>query len=255
MNPVSKGIDVSAWNNIYDPSLIKSSGVDFAILREGYSTTVDKTFMLNYRRLHDAGLKIPGVYHFAYSLNAEQAVEEAKSCIRNLEKVGVFPSKDFTIFFDFEYDTVTSAAKRGVRLIKEDCNKHTLAFCDYVESTGFKAGVYFNVDYYKNWYDPALLDRYVKWLAYWNGQPLYNCDYHQYYNKGRVSGIRGDVDMNYYYDQADKAKKKTIEQIAAEVLDGKWGNGQDRYKALTSAGYNYYSVQAKVNEIIQNGSV
>lgn len=45
-------------------------------------------------------------------------------------------------------------------------------------------------------------------------------------------------------------KKKTVLQIAKEVIDGKWGNGDDRRKALTKAGYDYNEVQKKVNEIL-----
>ena len=37
--------------------------------------------------------------------------------------------------------------------------------------------------------------------------------------------------------------------MAQEVLEGKWGNGQDRYDRLTNAGYNYDEVQERVNEL------
>ena len=41
--------------------------------------------------------------------------------------------------------------------------------------------------------------------------------------------------------------KKSNEQLANEVIDGKWGNGADRQKRLTAAGYNPAAVQAIVN--------
>ena len=43
---------------------------------------------------------------------------------------------------------------------------------------------------------------------------------------------------------------KSIDKIAQEVIDGKWGNGTARKKALTNAGYDYYEVQKRVNEIL-----
>ena len=43
--------------------------------------------------------------------------------------------------------------------------------------------------------------------------------------------------------------QKTIEQIAQEVLAGKWGNGNTRKQKLKAAGYDYNTVQAKVNEL------
>lgn len=43
--------------------------------------------------------------------------------------------------------------------------------------------------------------------------------------------------------------KKSIEEIAREVIAGKWGNGSDRQNRLTAAGYDYNLVQAKVNKL------
>lgn len=47
-----------------------------------------------------------------------------------------------------------------------------------------------------------------------------------------------------------KPKKKTVDAIAQEVIQGAWGSGIMRKQALTKAGYNYDEVQAKVNEIL-----
>ena len=44
--------------------------------------------------------------------------------------------------------------------------------------------------------------------------------------------------------------KKSVEEVAKEVIAGKWGNGTDRMKSLESAGYNYSEVQNKVNQIL-----
>lgn len=43
--------------------------------------------------------------------------------------------------------------------------------------------------------------------------------------------------------------KKSVDEIAKEVIAGKWGNGDDRKKRLTAAGYNYSTIQARVNEL------
>lgn len=42
---------------------------------------------------------------------------------------------------------------------------------------------------------------------------------------------------------------KSIEEVAKEVINGKWGNGADRKKKLEAAGYNYAQVQAAVNKL------
>ena len=43
---------------------------------------------------------------------------------------------------------------------------------------------------------------------------------------------------------------KSIDQLAIEVIRGDWGNGEDRKKRLTAAGYDYAAVQRKVNELL-----
>lgn len=43
---------------------------------------------------------------------------------------------------------------------------------------------------------------------------------------------------------------KSVEEIAREVLQGKWGNGADRKARLEAAGYDYAEVQAKVNMLV-----
>ncbi len=43
---------------------------------------------------------------------------------------------------------------------------------------------------------------------------------------------------------------KSVEELAQEVIQGAWGNGDDRRNRLTAAGYNYSAVQARVNAIL-----
>lgn len=54
-------------------------------------------------------------------------------------------------------------------------------------------------------------------------------------------------------DETDKPKdnKKSVNEIAKEVIAGKWGNGVTRKTKLTLAGYNYKEVQAEVNRILK----
>ena len=40
--------------------------------------------------------------------------------------------------------------------------------------------------------------------------------------------------------------------VAKEILEGKWGNGADRKKKLTEAGYNYEDVQGIVNALLND---
>lgn len=48
---------------------------------------------------------------------------------------------------------------------------------------------------------------------------------------------------------------KSAKEIAQEVIDGRWGNGEERKQKLTKAGYNYAEVQTWVNCILNGTTV
>lgn len=43
---------------------------------------------------------------------------------------------------------------------------------------------------------------------------------------------------------------KSVDELAKEVIEGKWGNGKERAQRLTEAGYSYQAVQDRVNEML-----
>ena len=101
-------------------------------------------------------------------------------------------------------------------------------------------------------YTDELISQYIYWLADYTGDPDYPCMFHQYTSKGSVDGIAGNVDLDYFYGDAaqPESPKKSVDEVAQDVVNGKYGNGADRKAALEAAGYNYDEVQAKVNEIL-----
>ena len=44
---------------------------------------------------------------------------------------------------------------------------------------------------------------------------------------------------------------KTMDALAYEVIQGEWGNGEERKERLEAAGYDYDAVQQRVNEILE----
>lgn len=247
-----KGIDISVWQGSIDFNQVKASGVDFVILREGYGKgNIDKNFLRYAEQISKVdGLDVMGVYHFSYAFTEKAARQEAKECVKHVLQAGL--PKSTIIFFDFEYDTIDYAESKGVSLTKKECNLHTRAFCEEVERLGFKAGVYYNNDYRKHMYDINLLNKYVKWLADWTGEPDSPCHFHQYSSEGQVPGIRGNVDMNYYFDYSDeKQETKSIDQLVQEIFEGVWGDGDERKQRLTEAGHDYKRLQYSVNKIDQ----
>lgn len=81
-------------------------------------------------------------------------------------------------------------------------------------------------------------------------------------NGGRVqiqtrnkSVIKGFIRLPYSAPSkpaTKPAKKKSVDEIAKEVIAGKWGTGNDRIKKLTKAGYDPKAVQAKVNNLLSS---
>ena len=55
-------------------------------------------------------------------------------------------------------------------------------------------------------------------------------------------------------DSGVSSTDKTVEQLAEEVINGIWGNGEERREALTEAGYDYNTVQDMVNKLLNKPS-
>lgn len=250
-----KGADVSEYQRTIDYSKAKND-ISFIIPRTGFAQTTDKMFRKNVQNAILKRVAVPAVYHFSYALCEEDAIREARYAVSECQYVGL--PKSTVIFYDFEYDSVDYGKRKGMALGKTQCDLFTRSFCDEVIKMGYRAGIYLNLDYYKNMYFPTTLNcgKYFIWLADWTGGPDKPCAIQQYTSKGTVAGIQGNVDMNYIYDEnimdedIDPEEEKTLLELANEVIAGKWGFGADRKINLTNAGYDYAKVQAKVNELL-----
>lgn len=75
----------------------------------------------------------------------------------------------------------------------------------------------------------------------------------------RIIAVNGKYIRGYgvpkYDAEPTVTAKKSVEEIAKEVLAGKWGNGDERKKKLAEAGYDYAAVQKKVNELCNTASL
>lgn len=74
--------------------------------------------------------------------------------------------------------------------------------------------------------------------------------------KQRLTAAGYDYDsvqrrVNEILSGTSSSPSKSITEVAKEVICGDWGNGAERKQRLTAAGYDYASVQAKVNELLR----
>ena len=129
---MKKGIDISYFQGNIDFNKVKADGIDFIIPRDGYGiSNKDSKFSEYVKGALAVGIEVPGIYHFSYALNENNARTEAQKAVQYAKDAGLPQST--IIFFDLEYDSVDYAKKNGVNLDKNRCIKHTQAFCDEVE--------------------------------------------------------------------------------------------------------------------------
>lgn len=211
-----RGIDVSSHNGKIDWKAVKSSGIDFAIIRAGYgNSTEDKCFAENVKGAYEVGIKV-GVYWFSYALTVADAIKEADYCLSIITKYNFENMVTLPIFYDFEYDTERYASERGVTYTNELRTDIIKSFCGELLANGIRGGVYLNPDYIKYKVDYEKLKAYPLWEASWvnntitdfsvpkKGMPfLERNPFLWQFGKGHVLGIEGDVDLNYGYFVAD----------------------------------------------------
>ena len=249
-----KGIDVSEFQGNIDWNKVKADGIEFAILKLGNiydydENYLDSKFEENYKNAKAQGIKV-GAYIYNYC----NAVDTLKKGLKwAFEKLGN-KKLDLPIYLDMEDKDIQGETKAS---LTEQCNE----FAKYVESKGYRAGVYANVNWLKNELNPNDFDKDISvWVAQYYKECQYTGKYDiwQYASNGKVSGISGNCDMNYLYNEdiikesgsTENTDKKSVDELAQEVIDGKWGDGEARKKKLEDAGYNYNAVQNRVNEML-----
>ena len=256
-----KGIDISHWQKGIDLGAID---VDFVIIKategNGYTDKKCDTF---YQKAKSLGKKL-GVYHFARPDLGNTAEAEADWFIK--ETLGYH--KEAMLVLDWESGDLTNVA-------------WAKAWLDRVYSkTGVKPVIYMSasVMHSADWSSVVKAD-YGLWVANYgtndgtaqesvfNRYPLKYWSFYalwQYTSKGRLNGYNGNLDLNYFsgdssaWDKyaggspssskpSNPVETKSTDDLAREVIAGKYGNGEDRKNAL---GSRYDEVQARVNEIL-----
>lgn len=191
-----KGIDVSKYQELIYWEKVKAAGIDFAILRAGlgkYITQIDPRFEQNAFGALGAGLHV-GAYWFSYATSPEEARQEAQVCAQVLEPYkGKF---DFPVYFDYEYDSEEYSKNQGVTPTQALRESLAQAFCEEIESRGWRAGVYTNNDYLKNRWRLDVLKQWEIWLADYTGAPDVSCGMQQTGSTGKINGISGNVDTD-----------------------------------------------------------
>lgn len=256
-----KGIDISKYQSNIDLSKIDT---DFVIVKatEGVGYT-DKYCDKLYQQAKKLGKKL-GVYHFARPDLGNTAIAEADYFVK--ETLGYH--KEAILVLDWERGNL-----KNVTWAKQWLDR-------VYEKTGVKPLIYMSASVMRSadWSSVVKAD-YGLWVANYganngianesafNKYPLKYWSFYalwQYTSVGRLSGYNGNLDLNYFSGDKSawdkyaggspstststaKPTEKSVDEIAQEVIAGKYGNGDARKQAL---GSRYDEVQDRVNEIL-----
>lgn len=259
---VSFGIDVSYANGVIEWNKVKPH-INFAMIRAGYgSKTVDTKFKENAGAC--SALNIPfGVYWFSYALNETMAKQEAKKCLSVIKPYKL----SCPVAFDFEYDSMLYAKKKGVAISPSKMCSIASAFLDEIISNGYNVMLYTNADYWFNMGFKNLKNKYPIWCASWGkDKPAIYCQMWQDSSTGKIEGISGNVDTNVSYiqykitpsndtvnEKVDSIIKKYGEiykDIGNRIIAGEYGNGEERITKLSSEKKDPSFAQEIVNAMI-----
>lgn len=256
------GIDISKWQKGYPYDAANAEGVKFAILRAGYDISKDTEFETHYANAKRLGWGV-GAYWYSYAKSVEQAKAEANAFL-NAIKGKRF---EYPIYLDIE-----DLSLRG--LGKDLLNSIVRAFGEVIENAGYYFGVYTNMDWYRNVISGTELNKkYDWWIASWSKEAPTGVNYGLWQFGGETNFIKSNKVAGVVTDQNYAVKdyptiirnaglngfgkteskptpvvtKKSNEEIANEVIAGKWGVQPDRQKRLEAAGYNYEEIRKIVN--------
>lgn len=246
-----KGIDISSYQGTVNFQKIKNSEYQFVIIRLGYGDNIlsqdDKKLQYNLTKCME--YNIPYAFYlvsYAKNFTGKESVDSEIEHTKRLIK----STTPFCIFYDMEVDSIKYLGKNIL-------TNQAIKYCDYFKNQGYQVGIYANKDWYTNYldYDKLKKQNYKIWLAHYGiEKPSLECDLWQYTDKGKVEGIyENTVDLNIMYKNLllttpNASTKKQIEELVQEVIEGKWGNGEERKNKLTKSGYPYEEIQKKVNE-------
>lgn len=199
---MKKGIDVSNYQPNIDYKKAAKE-IDFAIIRSSYtghgmkSIYRDNSFEKHYKGFTDAGVPV-GVYHYSCATTVDEGIREANFVLELIKgKKLAYP---VIIDIEDEYHQMKAGKKKLTDAV--------IAFLAKIEASGYFAMFYTNRYWLTNFLDAERMKPYDMWVADWTGtkdNPLPAlAGIWQYSEKGKVSGIAGNVDVNRAYKDYPK---------------------------------------------------
>ena len=201
----SFGIDVSEFQDKIDWKKVKEDDVEFAYIRIGRrgATTgllyEDERFEENYKGARDNGIRL-GVYFFSQAVDEKEALEEAAWVIEHLKGKEV----DLPIVYDCEEVFLEDEKPRLEGLDRKQLTDNTIAFVEEMKKSRYDVMIYTYQYWADTYYEMDRISAYPIWFAqYDTDSPSFEWPFMiwQYSNKGTISGIKGETDLNIMFIQ------------------------------------------------------
>jgi GH25 family lysozyme M1 (1,4-beta-N-acetylmuramidase) len=209
------GVDISAWNDAgINLKKVKKSGVDFAIIRCGYTNLnrfnmhEDVHYATYIKKAKAAGVNF-GVYYYSACTTKDEAVQEAKYTLKILKKYKIQPNMPVVMDFEFgegrQQNTYYSWVRnKGTAYARKRLTANAVAYMQVIKNAGYIPMFYSYralVDWDSRAFNMGSLKPYFFWLAQYASTTTYkgNIDYWQYSSTGKVAGLDGNIDRNFYY--------------------------------------------------------
>lgn len=187
-----QGIDVSSWQGKIDFERVKADGIRIVYIKATQGTNyVDPDFERNYRDAEKERLAI-GFYHYVTARNINEAREEARFFASHIhDKVQhARPAMDFEVFDDLTRSEIREIALHFLATLEAETRQRPVIYTDASNASGTFADD--RLREYRLWiadYGVVRPDMENPWRA-WSGW--------QFTDRGRVNGIAGDVDRDYF---------------------------------------------------------
>ena len=183
----ARGIDVSHWQQSINWDAVAADDIQFVMLGTRYNNAVDPFFQSNASKAAEAGLKV-GAYIYSYATTTQMAEQEADFVLNLI--------KDYPISYPVVFDVESSEMSA---LSPSELSAVINAFCKKIRAAGYYPMVYANDYWLTNKIDMSSVN-YDVWVARYDVRHSYsNAAMWQATNSGSVSGISGNVDINFAY--------------------------------------------------------
>lgn len=203
------GMDISHHNGKINFKKVKKDGIKYVFVRVGYTGYTKSGFSLNYDKKYKtyikdakkAGLMV-GVYWYSQAKTVKEAKKEANALLKAIKGYEL----TMPVVFDYEFADTRAGRLDSAKLSKTKMTANALAFLNTVSNAGYDACIYASENFFlEHLYPNDISQSYKIWLANYSKKTNYkgNYEFWQHTSKGRVKGMKGNVDINFWYKGED----------------------------------------------------